>query len=677
LAIELPQRLAAILAADIASYTRLMEADEPGVVEAWRRARAYVIDPAIARYRGRIVKLTGDGFLAEFSTAENAVRAGLEMQQAFAALFADQPAGGRVEFRMGVNLCDISVDADDIYGAGVNVAARLEALAQPGSLCISEAVYQAVNHKVEACYDALGPQSLKNVAKPINAWHVRGVQRAVATPARMSAGFRMRAAFVGAGAVAVAVLAAALWTWNSADLPAGVPKSIAVLPLVNLSGNADQDYFVDGMTEALITSLSRLSGLKVTSRTSVMRYKINEKSLPAIAAELGVSRIIEGSAQLVGDRVRITAQLIDAATDQHLWAEEYDRDFADVLRLQSDIARRIASEVQIAVTPAEAERLAAVPAVNPETYRAYLRGMHYLNKGTRADSERGLVYLHEAVDRDPGDARAHAGLALGYATFGHGAEPQGDVWPLARAAALRAIALDPNLAEAHAALADVKLYMEWDWEGAEAAFERANELAPSLAMNRYHHAWYLALFSRWEEAIAEHKLAQQLDPLTPLHTLWLGGLYLYSDSSRYGEAIEEAQRALALAPDNTSALMVLGMAYSAAGLHDQAIATQLKMVALEPALEWQLGLSYARAGRMDDVRAIIARLDEQPPTSWTAFGRAVLHAQVGDLDEAFAWLDYEPAHAWVPWTRVDPWLRPKIEHDPRFTAWLERLRLPP
>ena len=676
MATELPQRLAAILAADIASYTRLMELDEAGVVEAWRRARAYVIDPAVARYRGRIVKLTGDGFLAEFSTAENAVKAGLEMQQAFAALFADQIAERRVAFRMGVNLGDIWVDEDDIYGAGVNVAARLEALAQPGTLCISDAAYQAVRHKIAARYEPLGPQTVKNVAEPINAWRVRAVQPAAIAPAARKSARLWTAAILAAGAV-MAAIAVTLWSRTASDSPASQPTSVAVLPLVNLSGDAEQEYFVDGMTEALITSLSKLSGLSVISRTSVMRYRGYDKSLPDIAAELGVSTIVEGSAQLSGDRVRITAQLIDARTDQHLWAEAYDRDFVDVLRLQSDIARRIADEVRVAVTPAEEQRLTAAPAVNPETYRAYLRGMYHLNKATPQDIETGLAYLQQAVDRDPGDALAHAGLALGYATFGHGPQPQADVWPRARVAAQRAIALDPNLAEAHAALADVKLYMEWDWEGAESAFQRANELAPSLAMNHYHYAWYLALFGRWEEATFEHKRAQRLDPLTPLHTLWLGGLYLYNDLSRYDEAIEEAQRALEIAPDNPNALMVLGMAYSAAGLHDQAIATQRRMVELNPALEWELGLSYARAGRTDQARATLAKLEEQEPTSWTAFGRAMLHAQLGEIDQAFTWLNYEPAHAWVPWARVDPWLRPKIEHDPRFAEWLSRLRLPP
>lgn len=457
----------------------------------------------------------------------------------------------------------------------------------------------------------------------------------------------------------------------------GDAVSIAVLPLANLSGNEGQEYFADGMTEALIANLAKVSALDVISRTSTMRYKHTDKSMSEIARELDVSAVLEGSAQLDGERVHITAQLIDARTDRHLWAETYERELRDVLKLQSEVARTIAERIEVAITPGEAERLAVVRTVDPETYRAYLRGMYHLNKSTPEDIETGLAYLHEAVDRDPGDARAYAGLALGYATFGHGPEPRPDVWPRARAAALRAIALDPSLAEAHAALADVKLYMEWDWQGAEQAFQRANELNPSLAMNHYHYAWYLALFDRWEEAVAEHKRAQQLDPLTPLHVLWLGGLYLYDHLGRYGEALPEAKRALELQPDNPLALLILGMAQAAGGLHEQAIETHQRMVALNPALKWELGLTYAMAGRTQEVRAILDELEAVPATPWTAYGRAMLHAQLGELDEAFEWLDYEPPHAWVPWVRTDPWMRPRLENDPRFLELLERMRLPP
>lgn len=501
-----------------------------------------------------------------------------------------------------------------------------------------------------------------------------------ASGAALSTGARpARRAGLAAAAIAGAALAAlagAGAVWLSEDDAQAAPLSVAVLPLADLSAGGNSEYFADGMTEALIANLAKLTGLRVISRTSVMRYRDEAKSVPQIARELGVTAVLEGSAQLDGERVRVTAQLIDGRTDQHLWAETYDRDLQDVLSLQSEIARTIAERVEVTITPDEATRLAPTRKVDPETYRAYLRGMHALNKATPEDVAAGLAFLHEAVDRDPGDALAYAGLAMGYATLGHGSAPQPDAWPRARAAALRAIGLDPNLAEAHAALADVKLYMEWDWEGAEQAFLRANELAPSLAMNHYHYAWYLALFDRWDEAVAEHRRAAELDPLTPFHVLWLGGLYLYDHLGRHAEALVEAERALELAPDNPAAFMILGWAHSAAGRHSEAIAAHRHMADLNPDLKWQLGLTYARAGRLDDTRAILAELSQEAPSSWTAYGRAMLHAHLGELDAAFEWLDYEPPHAWVPWVRTDPWLRPRLEHDPRFAELLERLRLP-
>jgi TolB-like protein/tetratricopeptide (TPR) repeat protein len=478
----------------------------------------------------------------------------------------------------------------------------------------------------------------------------------------------------------LAVIAAAgVAAWVNSDRHGAErdPVTIAVLPFTNLSGDAEQEYFVEGMTEALITSLAQLRGLNVISRTSTVRYKDTDMSLPEIARELGATAIVEGSAQLDGDQVRITAQLIASAGDRHLWAESYDRPFQDILRLQSEIARRVATDVEVVIGPTEAERLDAARVVDVETYRAYLRGMYFINKDTHEGAEQGLKFLHEAVDRDPGDALAQAGLALGYAVLGHGAEPQVDAWPRARAAAERAIALDPNLAEAHAALGDVKLYMEWDWEGAERAFIRANELSPSLATNHYTYAWYLALVDRWDEAVTEHQRAQQLDPLTPFHTAWLGGLYVFGDLGRNDEAIALTERALELEPDNPTALLVLGWAYSATGQHDRAIETGRRMVEVAPPLKWQLGVRYAQAGRLDEARAILAEVESEPPNSWTAYGRATLHSQLGDVDAAFKWLAYEPPHAWVPWARIDPWLRPGIENDPRFNAFLERLRLPP
>jgi class 3 adenylate cyclase/TolB-like protein len=682
---RLPRKLVAILYADVVGYSRLMGQAE----DATHRTLADYLDlfaATVTRHQGRVVHYAGDAVLARFDSALDALTCAIEIQREIAARNADPRTPRKVEFRIGVNLGDVIEDRSDIYGDGVNTAARLQQLAEPGHICVSQAVRTAVGNRLPLTFVDLGERRLKNIEHEVRAYSVRTplpgdaaqpapASRASTFKARLEPLVTRRNAYA-ALLLAVLAVAAAPWVGGDRNRAEAAPVTVAVLPFANLSGDVEHEYFVDGMTEALITSLAKLRGLNVISRTSIMRYRGTTKSLPEIARELGATALVEGSAQLDGDQIRITAQLI-TGDDRHLWAEAYDRPFKDVLRLQSEIARRVANDVNVTIAPAEAARLDDARVVDVETYRAYLRGMYFLNKSTREGATQGLKFLHEAVDRDPGDALAQAGLALGYAALAHGGQPQADAWPRAKAAAERAIALDPNLAEAYAALADVKLYMEWDWQGAEQAFIRANELSPSLAMNHYHYAWYLLLFDRWDEAVAEHMRAQQLDPLTPFHTAWLGGLYMFADRSRYEESIALAERALELQPDNPDALLVLGWAYSAAGLHERAIETGRRMVEVEPALKWQLGVRYAQAGRMDEARAVLAEVESEAPTSWTAYGRATLHSQLGSVDAAFEWLAYEPPHAWVPWARIDPWLRPGIEDDPRFAAFLERLRLPP
>jgi TolB-like protein/Flp pilus assembly protein TadD len=452
-------------------------------------------------------------------------------------------------------------------------------------------------------------------------------------------------------------------------------SSIAVLPLENLMGDPEQDYFVDGMHEALITDLSKIGALRVISRTSTIRISGTDKSLPEIARVLGVDAVVEGSVLRFENRVRISAQLIAAEPERHLWAESYERDLRDILSLQSEVARAIAREIKIAVTPEEETRLDGARKVNPEAYEAYLKGMFHLNKFTPEGREKGLEYLNQAIEKDPADPLAYAGLALGYATIGHSIAPTPDAWPRAREAALTALRLDEALAEGHAALADVKLYYEWDWEGAEKAFLRANELNPNLATNHFHYAWYHALFGRLDEAIVEHKRAQELDPLMRLYTIELG--VLYSLGGDYEKAIEEIQKALKLNPNSRHGLFFLGHVLADAGMYEEAIAAHQKAVAISPnvKLKWALGRTYALAGRRDEARKILAELEEEEATSMGAYGLAVLYVALGEKDEAFRWLAYEQPHAWVPWVRVLPWFEP-LWDDPRFKDLLQRMNLP-
>lgn len=486
-----------------------------------------------------------------------------------------------------------------------------------------------------------------------------------------AAGGRRHARWLKAGVAAVVLLATAVVLMETLEETPRAP-AVAVLPFVNAYGDESEGYVVEGLSDALIAELGRVNGLDVLSGRSSGRYGAREIALTEIAAELDAELLVDGFVARSGDGLVVSVAVVEAGSGKKVWERTFDLGLEDLPRVQHEIVGGVSGIAGLGAGPVDRGR-----AVDPAAYEAYLRGMAALNEGTPAGIERGLAYLHDAVDRDPGDAFAWAGLALGYATYGHGLEPRHDVWPRARAAALRALTLDPTLAEAHAALADVKLYSEWDWRGAEASFRRANELNPSLAMNHYHYAWYLVLFRRFDEAVAEHRRAQQLDPLNPLHTYWLGGLYLYQDLGRYREAIDAVETALEIDPDNPTALMVLGLAQAAGGMHEEAIASAQRGADIAAAIRAPLGLIYDLAGRDDAARAVLTELDAMPTTPWRAYWKFVLNARLGDLDAAFRWLAYEPHHAFVPWVRVDPWVRHLIEDDPRFAEFLERVDLEP
>ncbi len=515
-------------------------------------------------------------------------------------------------------------------------------------------------------------QELRNELEDLQRELVSG---APVTPAAARARPARPLRWLAAALVVLAVIAGAmLWRPGAPTAGPEAPRiaSLAVLPLANLSGDPDQDYFADGMTEALITDLSTIGALKVISRTSAMRYRDSELALPEIARALGVDALVEGSVVREADRVRVTARLIEAATDQSLFDERYESELTSVLALQSEVARAIAERIEIALTPEEEARLGRTRSVNPQTYEAYLRGMHQLGKGTSESFKAGIDYLNEAVDNDPADPLAYAGLALGYIRVGHDTGPSELYFPRAVAAANRALELDPDSAMAHAALADAKMYYEWDWPGAGAAFARAVALNPSLAETRAHYAWFHAIFGRWAEAIEQAALAKELDPLSPIFTAWLGGIYWFAGQLEAGLA--EAQLALDMAPGSSYCWFQLGGILSSMGRHDEAIAALQKAAELQPAWGWALAVTYGRAGREAEARELLAELEQRP--SPDGLGLAMARASLGDLDEAFGWLEtaYETRHRWLPWVGTFPAFAP-LRSDPRYAELLRRLEI--
>lgn len=456
-------------------------------------------------------------------------------------------------------------------------------------------------------------------------------------------------------------------------------EAIAVLPLENLSGDPAQDYFADGMTETLITTLAKIKALRVISRTSAMRYKGVRESLPLIARELNVDAVIEGSVLRDGQRVRITAQLIHAATDQHLWTESYERDFGDILSLQSEIARQVASEIKVILTPEEKARLVTMRPVNPAAHEAYLKGRFYWNKRSAESSKKALKFFQQALDLDPAYAQGYAGLADSYTILGYyNALAPIDAYPKAKAAAMKALELDPSLAEPHATLGVIKRDFEWDWSGAEQEFARAVALNPGYAEAYHWHGTLHGMLGRHADALAKKTHALSLDPLSVVVRTDLARILYFARD--YDQAIAQYRSALEMDPTFSTAHLWLGQVYEQKGMFDAAISEFQTGVQLTGGSAFSLAKlahGFAVAGSPDRSRSLLRQLLEFPSQKYVSpYDIATIHVGLGDHDEAFSSLDraFEERSLWLGYLNVEPQLDP-VRADPRFQGLLHRVGL--
>ncbi|MBT6292087.1 MAG: tetratricopeptide repeat protein [Rhodospirillaceae bacterium] len=490
------------MAADVAGYTRLMEEDTDGTVAAWQAAREEVIKPRVADHSGNIVKLTGDGFLVEFPTVQDAVNCAIAMQIGLAS--------SSLDFRMGVNLGDIVDDGEDIHGEGVNVAARLEGLAKPNGIIISGSVHEQVKNRIEAQYDDMGAQEVKNVSDPVQAYAV---------------GFEVAADASSPIAVAAS------------------KPSIAVLPFDNLSGDPEQEYFSDGMAEDIITSLSRLRHLLVIARNTTFTYKNQPVNIQDVAKELAVRYVLEGSVRTAGNRVRITAQLIDGETGQHLWADRYDRELEDIFDIQDEITEAVTREVSTEVDRAEGSRARAQAPENLDAWTALQKGISFYNDSQAASFHEAEKLFKRTMEFDPRFALGHAWLSLNYArqmAFGFGIFPK----EIAFAAAQRAIELDSQEPIAHFAMGWCQFVVEREDVAIE-AFEQALRLNPNLSHCTSMLGRALSRTGRYEEAIAQFDLAIKISPRDELIEIAYAGKALTLLMLRdFTGAAEYARRAM-------------------------------------------------------------------------------------------------------------------------------------
>ena len=502
-------------------------------------------------------------------------------------------------------------------------------------------------------------------------------------PAKAGSGFlRHRVLLGGVAVLALLTLALLLKRVRGAEtMQQSAIKSLAVLPLKNLSGDPEQEYLADGMTEELIGRLSNIHGLRVISRTSAMRFKDTRQTVPEIARALHVDAIVEGSVIREGDRVRVNAQLIRGATDEHIWAQEYQREYRGILALQGEVARTIARQIKVTLTLPERVALESAPTVDPEAHENYLKGRYYSNQRSEEALRRSIVYYQQALAIDPNYALAYCGLADTYALLGYrGHIVSKDALLQAKTAALKAIELDDKLAEAHASLAFIAETHEWDWPTAEREYKRALELNPGYASAHNWYAGYLMYVGRFEEGIAEAKRAQELDPLSlPINTALAGRLLL---AGRNDEALAQLRETLEMNPNFAPAHNRLGWAYLAAGKREEAIREFQKAIELsgsdDPDLLLDLGFAYAVVGKKYEATRILARLKRQHEDGLIPSGAiAVLYGALGDRNQAFAWLDkaYEEHDPELTYIKVGPRFEP-LRQDARFQQLVKRIGLP-
>lgn len=446
-------------------------------------------------------------------------------------------------------------------------------------------------------------------------------------------------------------------------------SSIAVLPLANLSGNKGQDYLAAGMHDALISSLAKIASFRVISRTSTLRVS-KKLTIPEIGERLGVDKVIEGSVTREGDKVRIIVQLIDTKTDEHIWTENYVRSFDSLVSLQNEMATAIASAVQVRLTPAELRRFESRGEVNPETYDAYLRAMYKIRRETGQGMRDGMQILTDAVENDPTSALAWAGLAYAYGELGHSPFPEKGAYPRAKAAADRAIALDPDLAEAHLAVAMYKIYYEWDFAGGEDAFQRAIEINPNLVAAHYHLAWLMELYGRDEEALRLGELTTELDPLSPFYSGWLAEQY--RDAGMFDEAIAAAESTLQLRRNYPVARLVLGLTYLDMGRIEEAI-EQHEMLRDNYYWSFALAATLGAAGRTDEALDLAQKFVK----NGASLILVIIYASMGDDENAYKWLlvARDEKIPWYPWLLT--WFPQTrgFHDDPRVLALAEELGL--
>ncbi len=627
---------------DMVGFTALTQENEQLAMQLLEEQRR-VVRPIISRHNGREVKTIGDAFLVEFASSLEAVNCAGDIQT---ALRSAAPAGprGEIRLRIGIHLGDVIHSGSDVAGDAVNVASRIEPLAPPGGICVSAQVRDSVLNKSRYTFNSLGAPKLKNVLSPVEVYQIAGFGPQLERVAPADSDRKDR---------------------------------IAVLPFTNISQEKEEEYFADGLTEELISSVSRTQGLRVIARTSIMKYKGTSKPVAEIGRELGVGNILEGSVRKAGDRVRINVQLVDPSDEEPKWSQQYDRQIKDIFAIQTDIAGRVADALRLQILGAPA---AGAHTSNPEAYLAHLRGRQSWNTRTEAGITKAIGFFQKALEEDATFARAYAGLADCYSTLALlEFVPPNEAYPKAKEAVGKALTLDPMLAEAHTSLGLIRFQYDWDWNGAEEEFREATRINPSYAPAHHFYADYLKAMGRFDEALVEIGRAQELDPLNLAINTGVGHvLYL---SKQYDRAIDQYKKAVDLDPNFTLTHIWFGRPYLEKGMYDEAISeleTAVRLSGEGTLALAMLGHGLAAAGRKEDTQRVLDQLLERSKTRYVpSYWVAVVYNGMKDKEQTVKWLRraFDERSSWLVWCNVEPrfdWLR----GDPSFDSLMKGMKFP-
>jgi adenylate cyclase len=636
------RRLAAIMFADIVGYTALAQRNEVLALQVLNEERR-LLRKAIANHSGVEVKTIGDALLVEFPSSLEAVRCAVEMQSSIRHRNGASASPESIHVRIGIHVGDVIHSENDILGDAVNVASRIEPLADPGGICVSDQVYHDVRNKVENPMVSLGEVKLKNVELPMVIFKV------VVTP----------------------------WEKGSVDSPpATIPhgssfdtRRVVILPMTNMSGELDE-YFSDGMTEELISTVCTISGLRVISRTSAMKYKNTTKSIPEIGKELNAGSILEGSVRKAGKRVRITVQLIDVRTDEHRWSQVYERDLEDVFAIQSDIAKQVSEALKVNLLAAEKQLIEKIPTRDANAHDLYLKGRYHWRKGTEEELRVAIRHFEQAIEIDSNYASAYVGLAdcyIGLCDEGclDAKTAYQKIEPLVR----KALELDDKLPEAHAAMALLLQDYQWNWDGAEKGFRRAVELNPNWSIVCQSYGVHLALRGRFLQAITEIKRAEELDPYSiDIHDC---AAEIYRVANNSESAIEECTRMLELDPDFVPAFVKLGKTYLQKSMFDEGLKAMERAYELSRGgllVKSFLAYAYGVVGRKDDAKALISELEQSSANRYVSpYNLAIAYSGLKDADATIEWLlkAYDQRTSTISRIKVDP-IFDFLRSDQRF-----------